>query len=87
MVRIFLEGSQSNANHPRLSNVAMTTNVTPKPDNKNGKGNKNTNQMNMLILVRLKPLTDGNIGILANEYSSLLLITVHKSERVANKDN
>mgnify|MGYP007121498986 FL=1 len=70
----FLKVVNPNANHPRLSNVAMTTNVTPKPDNKNGKGNKNTNQMNMLILVRLKPLTDGNIGILANEYSSLLLI-------------
>ena len=65
------EGCKSKANHPRLSNVAMTTKVTPKFDNKNGNGNKNINQINMLILVRLKPLTDGNIGIFANEYSSL----------------
>ena len=52
----------------------MTTKVTPKFDNKNGNGNKNINQINMLILVRLKPLTDGNIGIFANEYSSLRLM-------------
>ena len=30
-----------------------------------------TNHINILILVRLNPLTDGNMGILANEYSSL----------------
>lgn len=46
----------------------------PKLDNKNGNGNKNTNQINILTLVRLKPFTEGNIGIFANEYSSLRLI-------------
>ena len=35
---------------------------------------KRSNHINILILVRLNPLTDGNMGILANEYSSLRLI-------------
>ena len=42
--------------HPRFNKVANTTNVVPKLDNKNGNGNKNTNQINILTLVRLKPL-------------------------------
>ena len=61
-------------NHPKFNSEANTINVTPKLLNKNGNGNNNTSQMNILTLVRLKPLTEGNIGILANEYSSLRLI-------------
>ena len=60
--------------HPKFNKVANTINVTPKLLNKNGSGNKTTNQKNILTLVRLNPLTDGNIGIFANEYSSLRLI-------------
>ena len=57
-------------------------------DNRNGSGSKKTNHINILILVRLNPLTDGNMGILANEYSSLRnCLEEHRNELVANKNN
>ena len=60
--------------HPKFNKVANTINVVPKLVKKNGKGNKQTSQKNMLTRVLLIPLTDGNIGMLANAYSSFLLI-------------
>ena len=59
--------------HPKFNKVANTINVVPKLVKKNGKGNKQTSQKNMLTRVLLIPLTDG-IGMLANAYSSFLLI-------------
>ncbi len=60
--------------YPKFNNVANTTNTTPKFISNKGTGNKIINQINILTRVRLKPLTDGNIGIFASAYSSLRLI-------------